>query len=445
VSLADALTTIAYLIPDEKFVYQRGERWASGELVGREGITAHLLQQGMDDKTIAHVLATKSYTAAYGFTTEPNAGLVTIDKHKQPWLNAWVPPTLTPREGTYPRIERVLKHLTGYDDTGVEWICHWLALKVQNPGIVPKVAVVLLTKPAGGKGTLNRIIQEMLGPENCAVLERGALESRFNARWAGKLFVLADEVFSKEGGADISARLKVLIDAGTIEIEGKGSNQREITNRLAWLFASNDEVSPLIVEADDRRYSVFANNLVTPAEHKNMIDSLYESDRFTMTESFKAEISAFYYDLLHLEVDRRMVSAPYQNQAREDLIEANIPTHTSFFRHVDENGVDDLLEGVVLYDDFSLGRTRGEWDFGERGLSSDVLYLCYKKFCKESGATALKKTRWGVAAQKHGWVRKRFSLPDSPAKRPWGYTVRRTGAPVTAPGARGFDQKEAQA
>lgn len=420
----------AFVIPWERFVYRRDGRWLVTEPIGKEGITNHLLESGMAPDEVKAMLQSRSYNKVYGVEIVPGVGHFHEEGGRW-YLNTWVEPRVVATPGEYPRIERILDFLTDGDAAGAEWLAHWLALKVQNPAIVPRVAAVFTTKPGSGKGTLAKILSLLLGPENCATIEGSALESRFNARWADKLFVLADEVLTSESVKDVSNRLKVLIDAEHIELEGKGENQRAVRNRLAWMFASNDDVAPVVLEVGDRRYSVFSNHSPVPDEYKQMLKDAWEDDGATPTASFAAEISAFYHDLLELEVDRRLVSSPYDNAARDELIEANLPSHRLFFRYVDDVGVDALLDRVVTQGDWSLSRTRPEWDFGADGLATNIIYQCYVLFCRDAGAKALKLNKFGSAVKKHGWRPVRGGT-----KRNHGYAVRRNTTTTPAPAGR---------
>lgn len=434
-------TEFVYVIPLEKYVYRRNDRWAVHEPVGKHGITAHLLAEGWDKDEIKSTLKAHSYPKVYGAEIAPNAPTI----YRSPldgklYVNTWVPPELEAEPGEYPRIERILNFLCSNDTGAVEWVCNWMALKIQDPAIVPKVAAVFTTQPAGGKGTLAKLMRLMLGPENCDVIENGALANRFNAKWAQKLFVLADEVLTSDSLKDVSNRLKVLIDGEFIELEGKGTNQRSIRNRLAWMFASNDDVSPVVVEAGDRRYAVFSNHGHVPDDYRSMLEDCWEPDKSTPTPSFLAEIKAFYHDLLHLQVDRRMAARPYRNESREALMDASRPGHQMFFTRVDEDGIDDLVERVVLHADFSLQKSRHEWDFGDQGLATSMIYQCYVKFCDDEGMKALRSNKFTVAARKWGWEYARLG-----EKRTRCLVVRRTPGGVVPPGPKAFPQAEASA
>lgn len=375
----------AYVIPLEKYVYREGETWAAHNPVSREGIKHHLIWLGWPSADAEALLASKTYRVVHGVDVAPGLPPLFKNQHGQTFLNTWVPPTLKPAPGEYPTINRLLEWLTDGDTEGQRWLKQWIANKVQNPAHLPKVATLFGTSPGAGKGTLGYIISEMLGPENCATIEREAMGSRFNARWASKLFILADEVVAGDGFRDVSDRLKVLIDGREIELEGKGVNQRVVKNRTMWIFASNSRLTPVRLEAGDRRYTVFNNHAPIPANYTVELNALFEQDRKTPTAAFKKEMAAFYHDLLSMKVDRALVSRPFENKDREYLIEANKQSSETFYDYVQAGGIDELLPIVVQKDGLYKAEDRAKFDFGPDGLSSVILYRCYQEFCIQRG------------------------------------------------------------
>lgn len=420
------LTDFAFLIPQERFIYKTRGSWNLTEAVGKEGLRNHLLEAGWDGEDIANMLKKRSYVKVYGADLVPSQPGVYADADGKLYLNMWVGPTLQPAPGPYPRIQKTIEWLTRGDKEGELWLKTWMAYKVQNPSVVPKVAVVCTTEPGGGKGTLAFLLRQMLGPENCAVVKREELENRFNSRWIGKLFVLGDEVLSNDNLKDVSQMLKVLIDGDKVELEGKYRDQREVKNRLAWMFASNDKTAPLVLERNDRRYSVFSNHDPLPDGYANMLRSCFKLDNVA-SDSFLPEMRGFYHELLTMDVDRDVVSTPFENESRRMLIEANKPTHELFCEHVDEASIDGLLEHVCMHGDFHLTKSKAEWDFGELGISTQVLYRCYVEFCKRVGGRPLKVNKFGSALHNHrpAWPFVRNKVPTSD-RRVNCYVVKRS-------------------
>lgn len=421
----DRLTDFAYVIPLEKFVYRLGDTWSISTPVGKEGIVNHLIEDGWPTAQAVKTVKFREYLRVYGAEIAPNKPKIFENAQGRMMLNTWVPPTIQPRPGEYPRLQRVIDWLTCGDKQAEKWIKHWMAWKVQNPELVPKIAPVFITKPGGGKGTLASVMMAMLGRSNCAAIKRAELENKFNGRWAGKLFVLADEILSNENLKSVSEVLKILVDSNDIEFESKGKDQRTITNRLAWMFASNDSISPVVLEEGDRRYSVFANTNDVPPEHEMMFKSMFDqNDTRTPTDGFMVEIEAYYAELLETQVDRWFVSRPYQNDARQQLIEANRPAHELFCRYVDEHGVDEFLDAYAKYPPADMPN-RTEWDFGAEGVATAVLYRAYADFCKRFGARALRVNKFGVAINAHrpAWPSVRNTSPSG--KRVYCYVVPR--------------------
>jgi hypothetical protein len=408
-SLRDTMLDFAYVIPRQGFVYKENGEWRLDTVVSKEAILHYLISRNWRSELANALLRQKAYLTVTDIVMEPNQPVV-FERNGNRYINTWVASDLSaktiPGDKTWkdvaPRIFSVLDFLTGHDKDGLNWLIHWIALKVQNPGIVPKIAVVSTTEPGGGKGTIASVIFHMLGKRNCAVVERDELENKFNTRWVQKLFVLADEVLSSENMKDVSDRLKLLIDSAEIKLEGKGRDQRSVPNRLAWLFASNDKVTPVRVDNGDRRYTVFTNHEPVGPEYRAMLISCFDPiEREKPTPDFLEEIQYFYWHCLNLVVDRRLLSFPYRNEARQLLIDANKPAHETFFDEVNSQGIDGLLERVLSGSDFELMKAREDHDFGTNGVSKTLLYKAYQEHCNVTGSRGMKYNKF-CGALKHG-------------------------------------------
>ncbi len=433
-SAVKAFNDFAFVVPLEKFVYKLDGKWQHSTPVGLKSIIQLLRERGLARELIQAGLDAHAYRVAYGFETLPNqADISTSEAEGRAFLNLWVPPTLTPAPGPHPTIDRIIDFLCGHDLEGVRWLTQWVAYKIQNPGALPKVATLFLTQPGAGKNVLFRIIESMLGPDNCANLKRSALENNFNSHWATKLFVLADEITSGDDVRNITDRLKILIDSPRVELEGKYTNQKFVTNRIAWMFASNDRVIPLSIEPGDRRYTVFRNMEPIAPEYKALLDGCFGKDRHAFTPEFEAEVRGFWADLLKAPVDLAGVFRPYQNEARTDLIHAGLPGHELFFEHVRLHGIDSLLEDVMR-ENWNLQQTRGEWDMGEYGVSCQVVYEAYRTFCRKAGVRGTQKiNRFGIAMRNHApeWTKARVT--NSKKKQVYVYVVPRAEEVAVTP------------
>lgn len=426
----------AYIVPLERFVYKRGMRWNIDEPITEKGMKTLLRGWGLDAEGIKYIMGTSQHIQAYGHDIAPNQPDVFLADDGLPHLNTWVRPALVPATGKWTRLKLVIEWLTGGDLEGERWLLHWMAAKIQDPAFLPKVAVVFTTEQGGGKGTLAYVMRHILGPENTAVIERVNIESNFNSRWARKLFVLGDEVINGDRMKSISEKLKVLIDAGEVELEGKYKDQKAVRNRMAWMFASNSRIGPLDLDESDRRYTVFSNHQPLPPDYREMLNGLFLPDRSTPTPKFWDEIAAFAHDMLQLKVDRRFISRPHVNQDRAALIESSLSAHDLFFVAVEEGGLEEMIEHVVNRSgDWTLQKNRAEWDWGADGISTQMLYRCYVDYCQRTGTRPLRINKFGMAIRHHtpAWA-PALKYVNALKRQVRGYVVPRhspTAAPAT--------------
>lgn len=396
---------IAHLINEDKYILRFQGIWHTSMPITKQAAIAHLKSRGWPKASIHAAFERSLLQITYGFDLAPNRPEI-LESRGLKVINTWVPPKLQPTPGPFPHVELALEWLTADRDAkpdpkGRLWLEHWMAAKVQNPNRVPKVAVVFATGQGAGKNHLAGVLRHILGPENTEQIDHEALTSRFNARWVDKLFVFADEVVTGEGIKDISNRLKILIDSGTVTLEGKGTNQRSITSRLAWWFASNDRSIPVVIDEDDRRYTVFANYARPSEEYKAKLKACYDSKITTIpTAAFVKEIEGFWAYLLDLKVDFEWIREPYRNAARESLIGSNQHSVDYFATQINRHGLDEHRAPVLQANGKWEGRT---WDFSglpewegkeEVPVASGALYACYKDFTLKTGKMKVSQQRF---------------------------------------------------
>ncbi len=412
----------AFVVPAEKYIYKAGGKWRLDQFVGKEGIKAHLVTRGWPMEEVNRTLETKSHLIVHGFDIAPGEGDLFVDpEDDNTYINTWVPPRLKPSDepGPWPSVERVMRFLVNDDEGGYQWLLNWAALKAQSPGVLPKVAVVFSTRPGAGKGTFARIFQEILGEKNCETIGRENLESRFNTAWVGKLFVMADEVSSSgESMRDIKEKMKQYIDSPRVQVEGKGKDARSVPNHAAWVVASNDRIAPVVVEPGDRRYTIFVNHK-DASEIRKFCFSLYLDDHFTLQPFFEQEVQNFWRYLLDLKVERQLVSRPYENDNRQEMIDASLPSHEAFINHVNSEGLDSLIERFRKTGELA-GLDDSEYRLADGSYTTAFIYQCYREFCKQTGQHPLKLNKFGVVARST-W--KRHRPTTAAGKRVWAYML----------------------
>ncbi len=412
--------------------------------VRKEALFAYLIEHGWDFGTAKTTLKACTHTNVYGFDMRPYNPPI-FQNENQKFINTWRATKLIPEPGEWPSVNRVLESLllnnvpdpqdenhtlVAVDQAGKEWLINWLAWAVQHPASVPGTAVLVNGAQNSGKNTLYHIMREILGEGNCAKVEQHQLESRFNSSWADKAFIFGDEIFNKEA-ADITDKLKSMITSAQVRIEAKGVNDGEVKNHAKLYFASN-HLDPLKLDADDRRFSVFTRHEPVSDEFKAFSRSLFTVEN-EFVPSFYREVQAFAHYLLSLAVDEKRVKTPFNNISRRVLIKNNDSAHSLFFKHVDEHGIDELIEETAKaarhYEGpEAINDTFGtDWDFDDRGVATTAIYKCYAHFAKTNGFRyTLPLNKFGGAAMGHTppWPPTRPAL--SSGKQVRCYKVRRT-------------------
>jgi hypothetical protein len=461
-STSAELPDFVYCIPKESYYYSLpGLGFQLKNPVSKEGIVAHLQGIGWSEEQIRAAIHGGERTYVYGIEFAPGQPAL-FAREGCGYLNAWVRPTLVPEKGEWPSMDRVLDSLTlneyldssgsfqvQADPEGKEWLSNWLAYAVQNPAAVPGTAVILNGGATGtGKNTLAYVMFQIFGEGNSRKVTTKQFESRFTSSWVSKCFVYGDEIYNRENFADITDTLKDLVTGQTVSNEGKGVDEYEVQNRAKYLLASNHAV-PIRIEQNDRRFSVFTRHEPVTEEYKRFGQALFTAEN-KATPEFMREIAAFAYYLENYVIDPVKVRTVYDNASRRAVIEASAPTHLSFCRHVDEFGVDGLIGDVVrkeqsfLSGDFrkqAMEVMGGHYDFGERGISTQALYQCYRLFAKRAGTMyPVTDSRFGVMLSEHRpkWNRVRLTAPDGSRvycyavlRRPSGKKAKEDAAPST--------------
>lgn len=448
---------IVYSIPTQSYVYpdQQGY-FPQKNQINKEAAGKYLIEKGVPYGEAMAIIKTGDHKNIYNYEFAPHLPPLFL-REGLFQANTWRPSKVVPAEGAWDTIDAILDSLTynnvvkpggepgefeaGQDIEGKDWFVNWLALAVQHPDVVPGTAVLLNGMPQGsGKNTLNFIMQQIIGPENCADISNTQLESRFNSRWASKCFVFADEIYNRESTADITDKLKILVTGQTTISEAKGKNEVESQNRAKYLFASNN-TSPLRLDAGDRRFTVFTRHAPISPEYTLRVSKLFTGDN-RATPEFEKEIAAFAYYLERYSASLERARRPHNNPSKAALVDANTPMHQLFFAHVDEYGIDDLLEGAVqrvrkvTFLDDAYGRADeifGQWDFGDEGVAYKVIYQCYVHFAQERQNRPLGMQKFGHMLQGHPTWARRTLGPQSrrvvcnkvPRKYPAGYDKKR--------------------
>ena len=135
----------------------------------------------------------------------------------------------------------------------------WQAYQLQNPGAKMQFAPVLHGPQGTGKNLYFDCYRSIFGKYG-RMVGQAELEDKFNGYLSAKLFLVANEVFTRAELFHGKNKLKAVITDNMIAIRGMHQEVRWESNHCNIVFLSN-ELMPLALELGDRRHLV----IYTPA------------------------------------------------------------------------------------------------------------------------------------------------------------------------------------
>lgn len=227
---------------------------------------------------------------------------------------------MVPIQGACQPIIDLLEHLCDGDVDVRDWILDWIAYPLQTPGAKMPTSVIMHGDEGSGKNLFWEIVQAIYG-EYGSVVGQDQLESKFNDYLSKKLFIIGDEVLSRQEMRHLKGKLKAMISGKTLQIETKMMPVRPEVNHVNLVFLSN-ELQPNALDASDRRHLV----VWTPPKQ----DRAYYQAVATCADSGGRE--AFYHDLLQRDLSKfDPYAAPPMTAAKTALIDLGRPNPERFY------------------------------------------------------------------------------------------------------------------
>lgn len=226
---------------------------------------------------------------------------------------------MRPEPGRCERLIELLGYLCGEDHAIFEWVLRWAAYPLQHPGAKMRSAVIMHGPEGTGKNTFWGAVRDIYG-EYAAQIGQMELESQFNGWASRKLFVIGNEVVSRQELYHHRGRLKSLITEPEWMINEKMLPVRMESNCANFVFFSN-VVQPATPDPDDRRYMV----VWTPPA---LDETFY---REVGAELRQGGVAALYAYLLELDLgDFNEHTKPLMTMAKQELIEASEESWSRF-------------------------------------------------------------------------------------------------------------------
>jgi len=179
-------------------------------------------------------------------------------------------------------IQYFLDHLLLLSNSNIEvqqYLIKYLAHMIQKPQELPEVAILLRSQQGVGKDALIDFMEKIIGQdyvyrtENCE-----DLFGSFNPCLKNKLIIQLNELQGKDGFHN-KEKIKNLITTKRVNINEKGIKQYSLTN-YSRLFIFSNNLTPIEIPADDRRWMVIKCGNPKNREYYNKLYKLYNDEAF---------------------------------------------------------------------------------------------------------------------------------------------------------------------
>jgi len=283
----------------------------------------------------------------------------------------------------------LLESLCGAEDKVedcVYWILRWLAYPLQHPGAKMQTALLMFGEKQGTGKSL--FFQDVVAPiygDYGTVASQHQLESTFTAWRSRKLFVLFEEVLSRDDRFSHNGTLKYMITGRSMSINEKNLPLRDERNHMNSVFLSN-EPQPIPIELEDRRFMVIEARAKQSEEFYAEVKAAIDA----------GAIEAFYHFLLTLDLGTfNEHTKPPMTLAKERVIEFGLSGWMSFHRAWKDGYLDAPYSSCL----------------------SEDLYRIYRRWCDKSGEKALTLCKFaGLIASREHKVKRKVSVSKKQPK-----------------------------
>ncbi len=196
--------------------------------------------------------------------------------------------------GNSDAVSRVLEHAEWLlpEDREREILLSFVAHQIQNTGKLLHWALVLQGIPGDGKSFWAEMMTHILGHNNVGTVLPTQFGSKFNAWAQGKVLNVIEELKVQSGSSqyDVLNQVKPLITNTKINIEGKGTNSKDVINTVNY-FATTNFKDAVPIDSLDRRWAVLFTEERDVAAfcetNKDHFPSLYKVMRDNIPELYK--------------------------------------------------------------------------------------------------------------------------------------------------------------
>ena len=231
------------------------------------------------------------------------------------YYNSYRPLAFQPQEGgDFPHIRRLISHIFGsQEELGYDYV----TLLYKKPTQKLPVLLLVSSENATGKSTFCNFLSALFG-DNAVEMTPDTIRSKFAAPWLNKLLVTCEETILDK--REDYEKIKNLVTALKTPSESKGKDWVSKRVFVKFIFCSNNETNPVLIDKTDTRYWVIK---VPKLENRTPNENFLEE--------CEKEIPYFLFHLLHRELSTkgtdRLWFTPEETRtpAWDKIVAGNIP------------------------------------------------------------------------------------------------------------------------
>ena len=255
-------------------------------------------------------------------------GNITTDELGRRSVNIYIPATIERMAGDpTPFLNHLAALIPNPDDQRI--LLAYMAHNAKYPGFKIPWAPVIQSTEGAGKNIIKYAMTHVMGdhytyPPNPKELAAGG--GKFNDWMNRKLFLIADEI-KTDDKRDMVEVLKPMISETTLEMQGKGRDQRKADNPANWMFFTNWK-DAIPVHANGRRFAIFYSAIqsLQDALDRGMNDAYFKAlyDDWLGAKTHKTGLKIIADYLLRYPIERGAIPmrAPHTTSMAEAIIES---------------------------------------------------------------------------------------------------------------------------
>ncbi len=335
---------------------------------------------------------------------------------------------IEPLKKQFPTFLNILDNLCERDKKSLIWTLDWFSYIVRyNLGFeTKKINTSILFYGGQGSGKnlfINGIIETFIKTKE---LSQKDLENDFNYYLVQSNLITFNEIQVKKSRGTMD-EIKNMITCKNHSINIKGVKQFEIPNIHNYLFTSNKEV-PLIIEGDDRRFSIFkpiepVKNFISQKEIDLIDECLNEQNP---KNKYYSELVALGNYLVNNKNIKSNIENPFNNETKKILTTKSISLNKKFIEELKTKELYSFCEEHGFdYKKYLLGTNDGQYYTQKKLISK--LYEDYYKLHSDKFEFSKRKDQIIDELQENkifmplGDVQKKIKLISSGSSVPFRY------------------------